>query len=78
MTPSVAALYLLGPLSLGFPEMLVLTTVAALFLGLPALIVVGVVRASRRKPTRYCTHCGRGLAQPMEASFCCYCGQKLP
>ena len=77
MTPH-AALLLLGPMNLGFQEFVVLVTVAV-FLALPVFIVVGVVRVARRKRiTRHCTHCGRGLEQAMDAPFCCYCGQRLP
>jgi len=79
MMPYAGALLLLGPMNLGFPELVILLMVAVFKLALPVLIIVGIVRVAQRKRiTRYCTHCSRGLKQPMDAPFCCCCGQRLP
>jgi rRNA maturation endonuclease Nob1 len=72
MTLGFAA-FLLGALGgLGFPEMLVLALVI--------MVTVFLFRGAsgRKGPTRFCTGCGRGLTQPADAPFCCYCGKRLP
>ena len=72
MTFGVAA-YLLGALrGLGFPELLVLA------LWIAGFVLIGRAASRRNAPTRFCTGCGRGLAQPADAPFCCYCGKRLP
>jgi rRNA maturation endonuclease Nob1 len=55
-------------------------TFGLLVLAVIILVIVFVSRAvsGRNTPTRFCTGCGRGLAQPADAPFCCYCGKRLP
>jgi len=63
---------LLGPLvGLGFPELVVIAVII--------MVIVFVSRAvsGRNTPARFRTGCGRGLAQPAAAAFCCYCGKHL-
>ena len=62
----------LGPFGLGGPEMLFLVVVA--------VVVILVSRSARGRsgPSRACPGCGRGLRQPPDAPFCCYCGHRLP
>ena len=68
------AAFLLGPLrGLGLPEQVIVILVSVLLYG-------AIFRAAsgRKTPARFCTGCGRGLAQPADAPFCCYCGKRLP
>jgi uncharacterized membrane protein YtjA (UPF0391 family) len=75
MSPLVAGLF-----GFGGPELAALLTTLLTVVALPVLIVVLIVRVTRKPaaPSRYCPKCGRGLIQPLDAQFCCYCSNRLP
>jgi hypothetical protein len=69
MTPVLAGLF-----ALGGPEVMLIEVAVAV------VVAVLIVKAIRKPaaPHRYCPKWGRGLTQPAEAPFCCYCGTRLP
>jgi hypothetical protein len=71
MTLSFTAFFLGALGGLGFPELLILLAL------IMAVVVFSRSIGGRNRPTRYCKSCGRGLTQPLDAPFCCYCGQRI-
>ena len=69
---------LAGIFGLGGPEVGVIGALGFILCGIVAVAVLLPLARSGRQFSRYCPKCGRGLNQPADARFCCYCGEVMP
>ena len=67
MIPPVAGMF-----GLGGPEVMFLTVLVL------AIVLISRMARARGGVIRFCPACGRGLAQPRDAAYCCFCGKRLP
>lgn len=66
-----------GIFGLGGPVVIVIGVLGFVFCGVLAVAVLLPLAKAGRQFSRYCPKCGRGLNQPADARFCCYCGDVL-